>query len=991
MLSDVIGPPSNPPVEPEQDTSNRAGPSSILEPGSEVTLVDPFGCQIESSLPEEDGELVADFLPVPDDGEFPGGDLTSYFVKDTETYVIRSEVEEEGDDEDMDDCLEEDPTMMMSNRQSTLTSFTGASLLGSPRNSVFGVSSVASPVEDGAVDLLSPVQLSIKLYPFPIPPLDSKVRRGDSIDSGYADGDSWVSPLPFPRSPPGSFRSSVTFLSHSRRASRSSPALQDRRVSYDVSALRRIPHNPIEVIKEVEPDGGPGDNEDVAYTILGAYDASPSEEQGASDPLQVIIPVVAEESAEEDDGLPEVPAVMRSLRRYSPEHLHPTKEYDLDSCNQPSDDNLSFKTALSTQPSYENLSDVSKVSPVKNDSIFSSISGSSTPNTSVLSYYDDANELLEQSTFALHVHESSYLVAMTGMASQIDSPGVSDASAPGECSLLEEVTIDSNAPFASGSTDGHQGVAPEKALAALPLFEDFRLDRRSLVSSPSLDTFHSLSSAGDILGCVPLGAGDLRESVPEDVIPRERLSGAFHFNTHPPKSSTSAYSPHLVKNTSVPPRADDFQELAPVVVAPRERFPAILHHERPSSSSSPESSYSPSSCTDVLDYAVAGAGDIPESTPENVVALQERLFGVLHFNKFSPKPSLSAEPSYSPFSVKDVLVYAPSDTDGNDTKSPEPSPTVLHGYLTERAAAEADQSLVADSLGSDEITETFDSESDDFTQRLSFPLPPPFFPAEFVGHSTLNGRDTSVVPEAAVANLEKDVSDACTVLQHEDVRQILSVSDLTEKAKPSQLPSVGSPNSNSGFTLQRSRAASDLTVKGRSSPVTTLVDTSYISRSSPPLAEQPGRSDSVQSLYDHYFDDGTSDGGSEFSSPVHKDAAPPDASRSIEEPYEDVHPRSVDHTSHVFHRVFSPLSDSETSNSGTSSPQSETALRPLWTGRRLPLPSFLTELVPKANPINAKQSSSPTHPPTRLQVREIGSTMVPLGFRRHKPRVCNQL
>lgn len=963
MLSDVIGPPSNPPMEAEQGTSSRAEQSSILEPDPEDTLVGPFEDQIESFFPEVYRELAAEFLPVPDDEESPDGNTTPYFVQDTETYVIGS------DDEDMDDCGEEDPTVIMSNRQSTFSSFTGASLLASPRNSVFGKSSVASPIEDGAMDLLSPVQLSAKLQPFPIPSSDSKIKRGDSIDSGYADGDSWVSPLPFPCSPPSGFRPPVTFLSLSRRASHSSPALLDRRVSYDVSVLRRSPHNPIEVIREVGPDESLEDNEDIAYTILGAYGTSPSEEQGENEacgPLQVSAPVVAEENAEGEE-LPEVPAVMRSPRRYSHEHLHPTREYDPDSCNQPSDDNLSFKTALSTQPSYENLSNITQVSPVEHNSLLSSVSGCSTPNTSVLSHYGDANELLEQLIVGPHVRES-YLVSTTGAASQIGSPEVSEARVPEECSLPEVVTTDSNILFTSGNTDDLRGPAPEKVVAPrVPLSGFFYFDRRSSISNLPVDTSHSLSSAKDILGYDPPGAGDLLEFTP----PRERLACVSHSDKRPP------------------PDADDLQEFAPVnVVASREHSPAILHYDRrsPTSSPSTESSYSSSSCQDVFGYAAAG-GDAQESAPENVVAPQDRLSSVLHFDKASAKLGPSTESSHSPSSGKGVLVYAPLDADGNDSRSPEPSPTISHGYLVECAMAEACQSLVEDGPGSDEITESFDSECDDLTQRLSFPLPPHILPAEIVGHSTLSGEeDTSVLFEVAVPNIEKDMPNASTVLQHEEVQRILSGPDLTEKARQSQLPLVGSPDSDSDFTLRRSRAASDLTVKRRSSPVTTPGPTPCISRSSPPV-EQPGRSDSVQSLYDQYFDNGTSDDGSEFSSPAHRDATLPDMSSSTEEPCQDVHLQSVDHTSHVFHRVSSPFFESKTSNSGTGSPWSETALRPLWTGQRSFLCSSLTKLVPKANPSDA--SSSP-HPFPRLLDREIGSTIVPLGFRRYKPVVCEQ-
>lgn len=995
VLSDVIGPPVNSPMVPEQGTTGTE-PSSVLDPDPEDTLVNPFGYQMESFFPEVAGELVVDFLRVPDDEEFANGDTTSCFVQDTETYVIGSESEE--GDEDMDDCGE--ATVTMSNRQSTLSSFSGASLLASPRHSVFGESSVASPTEDSAVNFLSPVQLSAKLHPFPIPSLGSGVKRGDSIDSGYADGDSWVSPLPFPRSPPRSSRSPVTFLSHSRRASYSSPTLQDRRVSYDVGVLRPSYRNPIEVIEEVEPDDGSQENEDIAYTILDAYETSPSEKQGENedcDPLQVVVAVVAERKAEEDDELSKIPADMRSLRRCSPEYLHPTREFDLDSCNQPSDDNLSFKTALSTQPSYE---DMSKVSPVEHNTLLSSVSGCSSPGTSMFSHYSDASELLEQPPVDSHARESSHLITMTGMAGQIDNTKISEAMGPEECSLPDEV------------------VSPRGRLSG----GGFQFDKRSSISGPSTDTSHSLSLAEGTLGYVALGAGDLQEFAPEELVtPRERLSYAFDFDKHPPRSSPSA----------------DIQEFAPGnLVASREHSPVILHYDRRSPKSSPlaESSYGPFSYSDVLGHVAPGAGDFQEFTSENVVPLK-CLPGVWYFDKRPPKPSSStgssrsppptkdvlgsgvpstsdmqefapenvvpqehlsgvshfdnpslksAESSRNPFSSKDVLERVPRDVDGNDSKSPAPSPTVLYS----RPAAEAGQSLaVENSLGSDGITESLDSESDDFTHRLSFPLPP-FLSAEFVGHSTLSGDEEASVPSgAAVANLEKEVSNACTVLQYEQVQRILSGPDLTEKTVPSQLSSVGSPDFDTDFTLRRSRAASDLTVKGGSPPPVTMPGDAFcISRSPPPPLEQPGQFDSVQSLYDQYFDDGISDDSSEFPSPAHKDTTSPDVSSPAEEPSQDVHLQSVDHTSDVFRRVSSQFSDRNTRNSDADSLRSETVLRPLLTGRRSFLRSSLAELVPEANPATARESSC-VHP-SKLQAREIGSSMVPLGFRRHKPQVC---
>jgi len=1055
VLSDVIGPPSNPPtandaipprtvsaisssfqspvhgrtglpsesdpvvvsfeptsdasgIEMEQGAPRHAEPPSIPEPDSETTSVDPFRHQMEFFPPAADDALLAEFLPVPDHEESDDGDATSYFV---ETYILEPpEAEEEsGDDEDMGGCGEDDPTVMVSNRQSTFSSFTGASLLASPRrHSIFG--DAASPIEDhGTVDLLSPVQLSTNLRPFPIPSLGSRVKRGDSIDSGYADGDSWVGPLPFPRSPPGSFQSPVTFPSHSGRASLSFSSLKARRVSYDAIALRASPYNPIEVTKEVENSE---DNEDTKYTILGAYDTPPSGEQGeggACDPLQVN---VMEEKINEADRPPsEVPAVVRSPRRYSPKHLHPTREYDLDSCNQPSftsDDNVSFKTALSTQPSYEDLSDISRVSPVEQDSLLSSISYRSTSDTSVLSHYGDTNGLLGESIVDSHVRGSSFLVATTSMGCQIDSTEALKIRASEECPLAEEVAIDSNTPFVPASAEDLRGLASEKVVAPRrSLTGVFHFDRCSPISGPSVDTSHDLSSVKEVLSCVPLGTIDLRKLVLEKAFtPRERLSGAFHFDRQPLRSNPSAKLSHpsvKIALSSAPPSVGGHQKPGPEhVTPPQELLPSISRYDRHSPKST-EESYS---LSDVLGCTPADASDVQESD------LQKRPSGVLHFDKRSPKPSSFAESPCSLSSVKNIPSYASQGVDGRQEKLladvvvprerlpggfhfekhlPKLSSPAESSYCSsyvkdvpaEHDAVGAGQSpLVENNLGPDEIVEYLDSEGDSSAQPLSFSLPFSV-PDEIVGQPTLSGEEDT---EATSAALEKDAPNAYVVSQDEEMQRVRSGFDLTEKARPSQLPLVGSPD----FTLRRSRAASDLTVKANSPLVTTPGDAPSMLRSPPPL-EQLGRSDSVQSLYDQYFDDGTSDDHSLSSGPVHKDTASPDMSSRIEEPSQEVNLQSLDFIPHIFRGVPSPSSDGKPGNSGTDSPRSETILRPLLTGRRSFLRSSLAEFIPKANFANHKGTSSPTYASPRLQAKVIGSTMVPLGFRRHKPQVCEQI
>lgn len=1046
VLSDVIGPPSNPPTTTEdaasfqsiahdpttvsdfalsdiklastvthmdQGSSSYAEPSSILQPDPEATLVDPPGFQMDYFFPEEDSEPVAQFL---DDTESANGDTTYCFVGNTETYAVGSESDNE---EDTSGYGEEDFTVRVSNRQSTLSSFTGASLLASPRNS--------SLIEDGAVDLLSPVQLSANLRPFPIPSLGSMLKRGDSIDSGYADGDSWLGPLPFPRSPPRSFRSPATFPSHS------SPTLG--KVSSSVGVPRLSPHNLIEGIKEVESDGSsePGSEDNTAYIILD-NDASPSDEHGAHDPSQVNVNVVTEEKAVED----EIPAVMRSSRRYSPDHLRPTREQDLDLCNQSSfisDYNLSFRTALSAQPSYRDLSDISQVSPIKQDSLLPSISGCSTPDTSVLSHYSDASEALGHPIVGLHTYRSSYPVP-TELPSQIDSTGVSRVRASEQSSLPEEVAINSNVLFPSAITDELQELALEKVVAAQePLSGVFPFDRHSLLSSPPVDTSHRLSLTKNDLAYVPLGADNIRQSALQKVVTLQgRLSGAFHIDRHPPNLSPSAeisHSPLSVRDASsrVCPGTDDLQDFAPDnAVAPRERLPSILPYDRSSPKSNPsmESSCSPPLCNlssisrfdghsprlsspegssstlflandvpnrephdedvrydglpvdvvapgedwpgvdkhlptsissaespysgsisvqDILGCTLLGVGGAQVAFPEITIASEEYASGVLHLDRPSLKPGSLPESSYS----LDVLSDAPPSADGGKSGSPLQSPIVLHGYPAECATGQ--RLAHEDSFASDETTEYFESDCDDFTQRLSFPLPPPFLPAGLIGSSTLGGEDTSVLPETIAVNLE-------------EVQRMRSSSDLTEKVQPSQLPLAGCPNSDAELTFRRDRAASDLTVKGKSPPVTTPEGTPY----------------------NQHFHDGTADDCSIFSSPVHKVIPLSDASNTLEEPSQEVRLQSLDLMPYVFQRESSLCSDSKRSNSDADSPPSETFLRPLLTGRRSFPCSSLTEFVPKAGLESIKDASSPC-PSIRLQTREIGSTMVPLGFWRHNPQV----
>lgn len=908
MLSDVIGPPSTPPaaedavpatsVNPLSLEGTACGPglsseSNLVEsvtsavscskmeqrsPGcsdpslvhfdSEATLVSPSRNQTEFYFPQEDDEPVAELLPMPDDAESADGDATSYFVEDAETYAIGSEGSS-------DDDGEEDFTLVIPNRQSTLSSFTGVSLLASPRNSVFGE---PSSVGHGAVDLLSPVELSAKLRPFSIPSLGSRVKRGDSIDSGYADGDNWAGPRPFPRSPPRTFRSPVTFLSHSRQTSHYFSALKDSRGSCDAGAVRLSSHNSIEGIKEVESDGcsehGSEDNEDAAGIILGAYDRSPSEERGekARDPLQVNLTVVTEGKVEDPPS--EVRAAVCRPQQLSPTHLQPGGEYDVDSGNQASfvsDNNLPFKTAFSAQPSYEDLSNVSRVSPVRQDSLFPSISA---PKTSVLSHYNDVNECSKCLVVSSDVYESSSFLA-TDLESHYHNARVSEESEmvvtvqeslPGVFHLSGHSPAPSTADISRNPSSSGNFAHESASQKNITLQEDKsgadQCDRNPLSLSPS-EISSLVTETCDIVS-----PDDPREfSLQNVVVPREQLPSLLHCDrdsskaNSPPRGGLLGFAPAVT---------GDVQKVGPTRCSARLNLGGR------------ESPHNPSMVENVLQ----GTGGRHNTPPVNVGTHPEHQT----FNKHVRKSSFSVDSFHSLYFVQDALGHANgvqeifldnivdamehraagvSGLPGSaaSTKSlynlspskhleyiPPGADDGESGYLTGNTTrSHADQSLII-CLGPNETVECVDSGCENFTQRLSFPLPPPFQLAE---HSTPSGEASSIPSEATVMDLGGHGSKACTMSQ-EEVQRPRSSSDLTEKMRPRHLPPFRSPNSNADFTWRRSRAASDLTVKGKASPAAIPEGTPGVLNSPSLPLEQQG-TDPVNSLYDQYIDGATSD------------------------------------------------------------------------------------------------------------------------------------
>ncbi|KAL4067815.1 hypothetical protein J3A83DRAFT_3751496 [Scleroderma citrinum] len=285
----------------------------------------------------------------------------------------------------------EDESIMVPNQRhssiaSVISQFSGVSLLASPRDSCWerlSISPSNSPAHACPPDLLSPMQLSVKLRPFTIHSVDSPLRRGDSIDSGYADGDNWVGPLPLSRSPPPrDWESLDAGLSHG-----SSFTSRATKEPYDVQAIHRSPHSPVMMTIEESTHEGLEESDDTTSLILDAYGNSSDTEDVNSSPTMKVSEAVENEDSDEVEQTPSlsprsspVPPISHPLvfeRPKSVERLHTEQVGEL-SCV--TDHDASLKTALITQP-FLDSSDTS--------SWLSSHSGTSTPNTSLYSQDND--------------------------------------------------------------------------------------------------------------------------------------------------------------------------------------------------------------------------------------------------------------------------------------------------------------------------------------------------------------------------------------------------------------------------------------------------------------------------------------------------------------------------------------------------------------------------------------------------------------------------
>ncbi|KAI6109619.1 hypothetical protein F5141DRAFT_798673 [Pisolithus sp. B1] len=238
---------------------------------------------------------------------------------------------------------------------SVVSPFSGVSLLASPQDTcrktfACGHAQVRTP------DLLSPVQLSAKLRPFSLSSAHCPPRRGDSIDSGYAEGDNWIDPEPLSRSPPPK---ALPYLVSSS-SGRSSPS--------------------VGFIEASVPEGI-DDCDDGTSSIIEIYESSSSDAEGGSSPTMKISDFTTLHEAREG-GMSAPLNTVSGLR----EELF----------KQPTNNkNTSFGAALSAQPSLDFSDASSRVSFLRHDSPPSSRSGSSTPNTSLFSQDSDSPHVEE--------------------------------------------------------------------------------------------------------------------------------------------------------------------------------------------------------------------------------------------------------------------------------------------------------------------------------------------------------------------------------------------------------------------------------------------------------------------------------------------------------------------------------------------------------------------------------------------------------------------
>lgn len=294
--------------------------------------------------------------------------------------------------------FEHEPTATPFGRRSLISvvsPFSGVSLLASPQDTC-NKTFTCCHAQVHTPDLLSPVQMSTKLRPFSLSSSRCTPRRGDSIDSGYAEGDSWIDPEPLSRSPP--LKASpylISSLRYSRSLQSTSPLVQERELAYCMSSGRSTPSlGSIEASVPEETE----DCDDDTSSIIEIYSSS-SDVEGSSSPTMKISDFATQHEAHADEMSAPLNSDLSStaITSTSPDSER-SKVSGLrkESSEQLTDNrNTLSGAALSAQPSFDFSDASSRVSLSRHDSPLSSCSGSSTPNTSLFSQVSDSSPVEE--------------------------------------------------------------------------------------------------------------------------------------------------------------------------------------------------------------------------------------------------------------------------------------------------------------------------------------------------------------------------------------------------------------------------------------------------------------------------------------------------------------------------------------------------------------------------------------------------------------------
>lgn len=344
-----------------------------------------------SSLPAAvNSEEVVEYLTYEVDAAQPCEDNgVSHVVEAEEVATMEYDAEE----------FEQEPTTTPFRRQSVTSvasPFSGVSLLASPQDTcgkMFASSPLDTQMQVRTPDLLSPVQLSAKLRPFSLSPVCYLPQRGDSIDSGYAEGDSWIDPEPLSQSPPPkALPYLVSGSGYSHSLSSALPQMRKCELAYCMSSGHPSPSTgsiEASVPKDTE------DSDDGTSSIIDIYESSSSDVEDCSSPtMKISNAAVPRETCEGEMSAPSNTG--SSTATVTP----PSGTFECSISGEPfvqptNNESVSFRPALSAQPSFDFSVTSSRVSLLRQDSLLSSHSGSSTPNTSLFSQDGDSSRVEE--------------------------------------------------------------------------------------------------------------------------------------------------------------------------------------------------------------------------------------------------------------------------------------------------------------------------------------------------------------------------------------------------------------------------------------------------------------------------------------------------------------------------------------------------------------------------------------------------------------------